>query len=209
MNKTLIKICGVRDANTATFAAQAGADFIGVVFHSESKRVVELDQAIEIVAAAKQAGAQPVAVFVDTNADTILRICQIARINIVQLHGDTSRQQHYLLPPNFKRIYVRNVGQNGHIQNDQSEGFNYLDAERDYLLFDNLLAGSGKIFDWWNFSYNKSMPWFFSGGLTSENVGHAIQKFQPTGVDVSSGVEKLPGEKDKDLILKFIDAVKK
>ncbi len=205
MKKTLIKICGVRDPDIATFAAQAGADFIGLIFHSESKRFVELDQAIEIAAAANQAGAQPVGVFVNSNADTISRICQIARINIVQLHGDISRQQHFLLPPSFKRIYVRTVDQSGQIQNDKYEGHNYLDEERDYLLFDNLQAGSGKIYDWSNFSYTESMPWFFSGGLTIENVAHAIKQFQPTGVDVSSGVENTPGEKDKDLILKFIN----
>lgn len=208
MKKTLIKICGVRDPNIASFAAQMGADFIGIILHPESKRYVELDQAIEIATAAKQAGAKPVGVFVNANAETILRICQIAQINIVQLHGDISRQQHHLLPSSFRRIYVRAVDQNGQIQNDIDEGLNYLDEERDYLLFDNIQAGSGKIFNWANFSYMGNMPWFFSGGLTIDNVAHAIQQFRPTGVDVSSGVEITPGEKDKDLILKFISVIK-
>lgn len=208
MAKTLIKICGIRDPNIATFAAQAGADFIGVVFHPTSKRFVEIEQAVEIAAAAKQAGAQAVGVFVDTNADTILRICQIAGINIVQLHGEISRQQHHLLPPSFKRIYVQTVDQNGNIQNDKEGGLVYLDEDRDYVLFDNIQAGIGKTFDWAKFSYKGKLPWFFSGGLTIDNVGNAIQQFQPTAVDVSSGVEKTPGEKDQDLIAKFINAVK-
>ncbi len=209
MKNTLIKICGIRDPNMATFAAQAGADFIGIVFHPASKRFVEIERATEIAAAAKQAGAQPVGVFVNTNADAILKLCQIARINIAQLHGDIARQQHHLLPPSFKRIYVRTVDQDGQIQNDKADGLNYLDEDRDYLLFDNIRAGSGKTFEWSKFSYIVNIPWFFSGGLTIDNVGNAIQQFQPTAVDVSSGVEKLPGEKDKDLILKFINAVKK
>ena len=208
MTKTLIKICGIRDPNIATFAAQAGADFIGIIFHPASKRFVEIDQAIKIAAAAKRAGAQPVGVFVDTNADSILKICQIARINIVQLHGHIARQQHHLLPPSFKRIYVQTVDQNGNILNDKDGGLVYLDEDCDYVLFDNIQAGSGKTFDWAKFSYKGKMPWFFSGGLTIDNVGNAIQQFQPTAVDVSSGVEKTPGEKDQDLIYQFIDAVK-
>lgn len=209
MKNTLIKICGIRDPSMATFAAQAGADFIGIVFHPTSKRFVEIEQATEIAAAAKQAGAQPVGVFVDTNAEMILKICQIARINTVQLHGDIARQQHHLLPPSFKRIYARTVDQNGQIENDKDGGLNYLDEDRDYLLFDNIQAGSGKTFDWSKFNYIGNFPWFFSGGLTIDNVGNAIQQFQPTAIDVSSGVEKSPGEKDKDLILKFINAVRK
>jgi phosphoribosylanthranilate isomerase len=208
MNKTLIKICGVRDPHIATFAAKAGADFIGIIFHPTSKRYVELEQAIEIAAAAKQAGAKPVAIFVDTNAEMILKICQATQINIVQLHGQISRQQHHLLPPNIKRIYVRTVAADGQIQNDKEGGEIYLDHNRDYLLFDNIQEGSGKTFNWSNFSYTGNLPWFFSGGLTADNVKMAIQLFDPSVVDVSSGVEKAPGEKDENLIYQFINAVK-
>lgn len=208
MNKTLIKICGISDPDTATFAAKEGADFIGIIFHPPSKRFVDVNQAQQIAAAAKQSGAQPVAVFVDTTAEMMLRICQIARINIVQLHGTISRQQHHLLPPDFNRIYVRTVDQQGKIQIDNDKGITYLNESRDYLLFDNIQAGSGTTFNWSNFSYDGNMRWFFSGGLTVDNVSHAIQQFHPTVVDVSSGVENAPGEKNRDLIAKFISSVK-
>ncbi len=209
MASTQIKICGIRDPETALFAAKSGADFVGMVFHPTSVRNIDITQAEEIAAAAKEGGAKPVAVFVNINADQILRICQIARVNIVQLHGNISRQQHHLLPPSFHRIYVQIVDEHGNIQNDTDNGLNYLNVERDYLLFDNVHAGSGKTFNWTNFVYKGTMPWFFSGGLTIENVADAIEKFHPTVVDVSSGVEKAPGEKDQYLIDQFIQKIKK
>lgn len=208
MTNTKIKICGVRDPETALFAAKSGANFIGIIFHPASVRNVDILQAEKIAAAAKQNGAIPVAVFVNTNADQILKICQIARINTVQLHGNISRQQHHLLPPDFSRIYVQTVNEQGDIQDDVDIGLKYLNAKRDYLLFDNIQAGSGTTFNWTNFSYQGTMPWFFSGGLTVDNVNDAIQRFHPTVVDVSSGVEKTPGEKDHQLICQFIDKVK-
>lgn len=208
MPSTLIKICGIKDPHTATIAAQYGADFIGMLFYHKSKRFIDINQAKKIAEATKAAGAIPVAVFVDTTADLIVNICDYVGINMVQLHGEQSREQHHLLPVDYARIYVQPVNDEGNIDNKDIHFLRHLNRNRDFLLFDNIHGGSGKSFDWSKFNYDGKMSWFFSGGLSVNNVSDAIKQFNPTGVDVSSGVEKIIAEKDPELINHFINRVK-
>lgn len=182
---TLIKICGIMDPETAFFAAQAGADFIGIIQDPRSKRYVPLPLALEIARAARLGGAKPVAVYVDAASEEIMKGCS----DIVQLHGGDRK-----LPENFSKIYV----------NDPSA---ILRKDRDCLLFDNVKPGSGAKFDWESFEPPVDKPWFLAGGLNPNNVAEAIKKLHPTGVDVSTGVE-VNGIKDKKLILEFIQKVR-
>lgn len=208
MKKILIKICGIRDPQMAIQAAQLGADFIGIIFHPPSVRYVDIDQAVEIAAAAKNAGIEPVAVFVDTFAPAMLEICKTTGIQFVQLHGKISRQQHHLLPVDFHRIYVRTVTEHGIVNADEEGGQAYLDTARDFLLFDNIQAGYGKTFDRSHFHYAGAFRWFLAGGLSVQNVRESIQQLHPDGVDVSSGVEITRGQKDVKLVKEFIAEVK-
>ena len=75
------------------------------------------------------------------------------------------------------------------------------------LLFDSICGGSGKKFNHEKFHYECDIPFFLAGGLNAANVNHVITTVKPYGVDVSSGVEKQPGMKDKQLIQKFIDTI--
>jgi phosphoribosylanthranilate isomerase len=209
MSHTLIKICGIRDPLIATACARAGADFIGIVFHPDSPRYVDVTQATAIADAAKKSGVIPVAVFTDQNTETMLKICQITGINTVQLHGKNARQSHHLLPKDFHRIYVRTVNSIGTILNDDEENMKNLNVTGDYLLFDNEKGGSGMTFGWSGFHYAGPFRWFLSGGLTPDNVISGIEQLMPTAVDVSSGVEKSPGQKDIRLIEEFIARIKK
>ncbi len=83
----LIKICGIKDPKTARFAAECGADYIGIVFAKASKRCVRFEDAAAIATAAKAAGAKPVGIFVDQTADEIERIADQTGISIVQTYG--------------------------------------------------------------------------------------------------------------------------
>lgn len=215
MNKTKIKICGVRNASDAEKIAKLGANFIGLIFHPSSKRFVDTKIAKEIADIAKTNGAKPVAVFVNHTAEEMLNICKDTGIEIVQLHGKITREQHYLLPNAFQRIYAMHVDDTGKILEDEANGLQYCDLKRDYLIFDAKIFGSGKTFDWKHFKLEKSKQkkfdefrWFLAGGLTPENVHDAVHALQPTGVDVASGVESAPGVKDFLLIAKFIDITK-
>lgn len=208
MNKTLIKICGITTAELAEQAAIAGANYIGIVFHPDSPRYVNVKQAKAIATAAKQHGAQPVAIFTHHTAQVMQQICDEAGINIVQLHGTIARKEHALLPSTFKRIYVHPITESGSFLTINDDSISNCDKSRDFLLFDSMTPGQGKMFNWKNFNYGGCFSWFLAGGLTCNNVGKAIELLHPTAVDVSSGVEKKPGEKDINLITKFIFAVK-
>lgn len=204
MINPIIKICGICDPVMSAQAALAGAHFIGVIFHPLSPRYVSLEQAAAIAAAATQAGAIPVAVFVDHSAVEMRKICEITHIQTVQLHGANARQQHHLLPEAYQRIYVQHVAEDGTLLLD--EGLQYLNAKRDLLLIDHMQPGQGNTIKPF-FHYDLPFPWLLAGGLTSTNVVAAMQTRQPNGVDVSSGVESSRGHKDIGLIQQFIQTV--
>jgi phosphoribosylanthranilate isomerase len=206
MVNPIIKICGICDSGMAEQAARAGANLIGVVFHPASQRHANIEQAAEISAATKQAGASPVAVFVDQNAETMQSICETTDIQIVQLHGEAARHYHRFIPNKFKRIFALNVTDAGELQTDK--GVNYLDQDRDFILIDHVTPGQGVALNLLDFRYDLNFPLILAGGLTISNVASAVKRLQPHGVDVSSGVESSPGNKDIFLIQQFIAAAR-
>lgn len=207
MYSPFIKICGIKSPELAYQTAIAGADFIGIIFHPNSRRNVPVEKAKAIATAAKQTNATPVAVFVDQSARQMHEICLATDIEVIQLHGSTARAQHHLLPTDYQRFYVRSVSTNGTVDHDAERGLLYCDPKRDYLLFDNAKAGNGQPFNWDQFRYDEEFRLAFAGGLTANNVALALKKFKPDVVDVSSGVENLSGEKDIVLIQNFIRSV--
>jgi phosphoribosylanthranilate isomerase len=208
----LIKICGIKDLKIAEFAVQQGANYIGLVFHPASKRNVTIAQAKQIADTTRNTGGTPVAVVVDQTAAEIETICQETGITVVQLHGTRAKQNEYLLPETLQRIFVCSVNNDGTIKDSESKGIENLNSSRDFLLFDGLQAGSGQPFNWENFTYHHQyhhkFRWFLSGGLSPDNIRQALTQLNPTGVDVSSGVEDIQGSKDIKLIKKFIENVK-
>ena len=185
----LIKICGVKDPAMAKFCAACGADYIGIVFALRSKRCVSFSQAQRIAAAAKEAGAIPVGVFVGMGAKEIVATAEKAGIAHIQAYGLDEP-----LPLEFYRFYP-----------DRKEM--PLRQDKDFLLLDGAEPGSGKRFDWDRF-VPPSVAWFLAGGLNGDNIDAALLRLKPQGVDVSSGVET-DGEKDPEKIKAFIEKVKK
>ena len=201
----MIKICGIRDPNMATQAVMAGANFIGIIFHPASPRYVNLDQAMMIAHATIQAGAIPVAIFVNHTAIEMRCICETTKIKTVQLHGVIARKHHHLLPDEYQRIYVQTVSTTGELQT--TDALQYLDPHRDLVLIDHIDSGQGKTINWRTFQYHLRFRWLLAGGLTPANVMTAIIILQPDGVDVSSGVESTTGNKDILLIQQFITSI--
>lgn len=97
-------------------AAEAGADFIGMILWQKAKRAVKLDRAKEIVEAAKRHGAQPVGVFVDEDATTIASVCSAIGLGLAQLHGEEARKAVSGLPPSIDTIYVMQCDEHGRLQ---------------------------------------------------------------------------------------------
>lgn len=208
MMKPLIKICGLKDPELAYETAISGADFVGLVFHPASKRYITLENAILVAEQIKHGGAQPVAVFVDADASFMQEVCEKTGITIVQLHGDIARNEQKKLPVAMQRIYVLHIDAQGDITNEAQLHQENLLLERDFLLFDGLIYGSGKTINLKNIKKIKNMRFFLASGLNKTNVISAINTCQPFAVDVSSGVESSPGEKDLNLIKEFIDTVR-
>lgn len=186
---TKIKICGIQDPETAFLAAQAGADFIGIMQIPTSKRYVPLSLAIEIAAAAKKGGAEPVAVYADASKEDVLKGCTAMGVRVVQHYGAALQ-----LPEEYRFLYINRAPV-------------HFRAEKDYLLFDTS-EGRGVVPDLKSIQPPEGMPWFLAGGLTPDNVREVLLLLKPQGVDVSSGVEK-EGKKDKQLIKLFIQEVRR
>ncbi|MES2122208.1 MAG: phosphoribosylanthranilate isomerase [Chlamydiota bacterium] len=183
----LIKICGVTDPETAQFAAEQGADFIGIVFAASSKRCVSVPRGKEIADAARSKGAVPVGIFVEHAAEEIIAICSETQIACVQAYRNCD------LPAHLARFYLSEASPRKGV---------------DFLLMESDQPGTGKTVDWECFVPPAYAEWFLAGGLDSENVEDAIARFHPFGVDVSSGVERA-GKKEKELIEKFIRKVRR
>lgn len=212
---TRVKVCGITEVEHALTAAEAGTDFIGLVF-APSRRRVTLDKARQIVQAVKRPKDKPevVGVFVNLPAAEVNRIADELPLDRVQLSGD--EDWGYCLSierPIIKTIHISDELTGGDIMPILEPGFRLLAPRRLVILLDTgvegIYGGSGQAFDWllaWEVSAR--FPVIVAGGLTPENVARAVRIIKPWGVDASSGLES-DGIKDNDKIRRFIQAVRR
>jgi len=211
---THVKICGIKDKVHALAAAEAGADFIGLVF-APSRRQVTPDEACEIVDATKKHGCavKIVGVFVNTPASEANTIAGLCHLDWIQLSGDEPWE--YCLEVNRPVIKAIGLGRQSSedVCAELALGASMLSTQTPIVLLDSEVkgkyGGTGITFDW-SLAQLVAMrfPVIMAGGLTPENVAEAIQIVEPWGVDVSSGVE-VEGVKDAAKIRAFVEAVRK
>lgn len=204
-----IKVCGVRTVEHALAAANAGADYIGMIF-APGRRQIDQATAQAIVAALQETAAlvQTVGVFVNEAAATINSIAATVGLDVVQLSGD-EREDYVaaLRLPVFKTIRLTNdPGEHAWQQQAMAH------PARVRLLIDAHVPGSyggaGVVADWQRaMQIATTTPLLLAGGLNSTNVAAAIETVKPWGVDVSSGVET-DGIKDKAKITAFVAAAR-
>ncbi len=212
---TRIKIDGIKTEEQALATAEAGADFIGMIF-SRSPRQITPARAEKIVSALKntKAPVEVVGVFVNTHVGTANRIAEKCGLDWVQLHGDEPWEYCLeLARPVIKVIRVSKNQKAQHVCKDLAYGTKLLKNQKHIYLIDSkvkdIYGGTGIRFDWkLAVPIAREFPVIIAGGLTPENVGEAIRVINPWGVDVSSGVET-KGVKDVGKIRKFIEAVRK
>jgi phosphoribosylanthranilate isomerase len=213
---TKIKICGITTEETARVVAESGADYIGFVFAS-SPRQVSPAMGKVLVSAAKDGNPsiKAVGVFVNTATATINKIAEICGLDWVQLSGDEPWEVcHDLTRPFIKVIHVdRNYKIDEMINDMDYAGRLFKDREHLYLLDSgsgSQYGGTGQTFEWQFVQpVSRRFPVIIAGGLTNDNVVEAIETIKPTGVDVSSGIEKKRGEKSIQMIKDFIETVRR
>ena len=206
---TRIKICGIKEEAHALAAAEAGADFIGLVF-APSPRQVTPAQAEKIVSALKksQTTTEVVGVFVNTPPARVKKIADFCHLDWVQLSGDEPWEYcRELDMPVIKAVRVSRNYQPEQICADLAYGTRILATQKHIFLLDSdardKYGGTGRTFDWKLAKpIAEQFPVIIAGGLTPRNVAEAIRTVAPWGVDVSSGVETR-GVKDMAKIRKI------
>lgn len=220
--RTLVKICGVRTPEAALVAADAGADLLGLVFYPPSPRHIAPHEGAEIVRALGAHGLRPLVVglFVNETPERINRTAREVGLDLAQLCGDEQPAdlariavpllRSLRLAPDDgpararARLTAATVMTHGREPGPLGRPLTpLLDAH-----VPGRYGGTGARADWEQAAtLARLWPLFLAGGLTPENVGPAIMKVRPLGVDVSSGVET-DGVKDSDKIRAFVRAVR-
>ncbi len=212
--KYSIKICGVRDAETARVAADAGADRLGVVLFAKSPRAVAPAEAPALFATLRAAapGLALVALVVDPD-DALIEIA--AGADEIQLHGSETPERVAEIAARTGRPVWKAIGLGAPGDLDAARDFAaaglYFDARPSAA--DARPGGLGRRFDPKLLTgVDGARPWVLSGGLDPENVADAIAEVRSlpgfAGVDVSSGVESAPGVKDAARVRNFIQAAR-
>jgi phosphoribosylanthranilate isomerase len=196
-----VKICGITNLEDALAAAELGADMLGFVF-ADSKRRIAPDDARRI-AAAVPPYVTLVGVFMNQPVSVVEDVAEHAGLHAVQLHGAES--------PKFcgriaaRRKVIKRIAVS---EGDTAES---LDACMEPFPASAFLldpgAGDGRSFDW-RPARGLGRPFIVAGGLTAENVGQVIRLLRPAAVDVSTGVEREPGIKDRAKMKAFIQEAK-
>jgi len=199
-----VKICGITSVADGLAAAEAGADMIGLMFYDGSPRHISLATAVEI-SRILPLFVQRVGVFVNPDPERVLRAIGECNLSLLQFHGDETSEfctQFGLM--SLKAVRIRDAASLDQLAGFQTDAF-LLDA-----YSKGWLGGTGETFNW-DLAIDAQKfgkPIFLAGGLTPENVGDAVRKVRPFAVDVSSGVESAPGNKEAAKVRAFIAAVR-
>lgn len=195
-----VKICGLRTAEHARVAIDAGARAVGVVMNRTSSRRATPEEALAVIEAAR-GSADTVLVVNDMPADEAARTARRLGFDVLQLHGKAYDEADFAAA----RAIVPRVWRATSLDLDPPLDVGAWGEE--LLLLDAPKPGSGETWDLSELADRAPAgSWLLAGGLSTANVAAAVAAVRPWGVDVSSGVEVAPGEKSSDLIRAFVAA---
>lgn len=208
-----VKICGITRLEQGRSIAQMGASALGFICVERSPRYVRPEQirAVSEGLLTEGYGCDRVGVFADVEVAEIVRVVEIGLLNAVQLHGNESpefcQQVRSALPTVelIKAFRVRSA--------ETLESVRQYEAVVDTLLLDaydpNLLGGTGHTIDWSMLQgFRSDCAWLLAGGLTPENISDALERLTPDGIDLSSGVEVAPGNKDLQKVERLFEKLR-
>ncbi len=214
---TKVKICGIRTLSDAQVAAQAGADFIGLVFVPGRRRRLELDVARKLVEGLKNGpGGIPrvVGLFADQPLEEVNLIIETCNLDMAQLCGTESLD--YCSDTKAEVIKVVHVPQSPSSPEPHRELVKKMTSYREGgclvtldRLVEGLQGGTGESFDWSIAAAvaESGNSFILAGGLSPDNVAKAVTTVAPWGLDVSTGVET-NGDKDHKKIRDFLSIAK-
>ena len=170
----LIKICGITSPEMAKKVAASGVDYIGLLFTKHSPRQIDIATAKSICAAVKNYPTQVVGVFFDETPEQIAKIDAELNLDVIQLHGDLPRSAvaSFVHKP---IIYVA----------DGSRLPEVLNPVKDFILYEKIKP-----------QLDSKFRYFIAGSIDKDNVIELINQYNPSGIDLSSGVESIRGVKD-------------
>jgi phosphoribosylanthranilate isomerase len=208
----LVKICGLKTPEALDAALEAGADMVGFVFFPPSPRNLGI-QAARVLGGRVKGRAKKVALSVDATDAELTAVIEALQPDMLQLHGREAPERVASVRSRFRLPVMKALPIE---QRSDLAPIRIYEKVADWLLFDGRApreatrpGGLGKPFDWTLLqNLDLKIPFMLSGGLDPSNVVEALRITRAPAVDVSSGVERAPGEKDPQKIGAFVAAAR-
>jgi phosphoribosylanthranilate isomerase len=208
----LVKICGLKTPDALDAALESGADLVGFVFFPPSPRNLGIEPA-RVLGARVQGRAKKVALSVDATDAELERVIEALKPDMLQLHGKETPERVVAVRSRFGLPVMKALPIE---QKSDLAPVRVYEKVVDWMLFDARApleatrpGGLGKTFDWALLeNLDLNIPFMLSGGLDAGNVAEALRVTRAPAVDVSSGVERAPGEKDPEKIRAFVRAAR-
>ncbi len=209
----IAKICGLRTPEAVSAAVEGGAGLVGFVFYARSPRATDPVD-VKRLGALVPAPVKKVGLIVDATDERIAEILAGCDLDVLQLHGHETPARVAEIKAKFGKRVIKVISVSTAADLEPVAGY---EPVVDYLMFDAkppksmvgaLPGGNALSFDWTLLAGRSfTKPWLLAGGLTPDNVAEAARITGAPMVDVSSGVEDRPGEKNLSKIKAFLDAV--
>ena len=197
-----VKICGMTDAETIQTAIQHKVDYLGFVFYKKSPRNLTIEKAKQLTKNIPT-NVKRVAVLVNEGDEFIEQIKN--SFDYLQLHGDEDLKRIKEIKEKFNKKIIKAIK----ITDEKSaKTFSTFEEQVDMLLLDSPAMEKTAKFDWQILTKLKiTKPYLVAGSININNVDE-ILKYNPSGIDISAGVESSPGIKSNEKIIEFLDKVK-
>ncbi len=201
-----IKICGITKAEQGKAIATLGVTALGFICVPTSPRYVTAAQ-IRVIVEQLPKHIDRIGVFANAKIEEICQVIEQSNLNGVQLHGNETPEFCQKLRQSLTEIEIIKA-----FRIKTIEDLSQVEADPDNIdtiLLDayhpQKLGGTGKTIDWSILQdFHPSCPWFLAGGLNPDNVIEAISQVKPNGIDISSGVEASPGDKNLDQVAQLM-----
>ncbi len=197
-----VKICGITQPEQGKAIASSGATALGFICVPSSPRYVSTAE-IRAVITQLPKNIDNIGVFANSAVEEIAQTVADSGLTGVQLHGDESTEFCYQLRQSLPHVEIIKAFRIRSLE-DFDKAATYTTIVNTLLLdayHPQQLGGTGKTLDWNMLQqFSPTCPWFLAGGLTPDNILEALNQVQPSGIDLSSGVERAPGDKDLDKV---------